>query len=174
MAPRIDPSVPLVWRTPTQLQLGAPDALVLLDSPGDAVLQLIALLRHGASDATVHVLGDGLGLDDAAVDDLLRRVAPALEPATDPSAAAPALVAVDGAGSVVDAVADALRELGHRVVAVDDARPGEVAAVVLFATWAVPSSAHRPWLAADIPHLAVIRTSAGVAVGPFVSADDGP
>lgn len=175
MAPRIDPNVPLVWRTPTQLQLGAPGPLVLLDDPGDAVLQLLALLRHGASASTLTAFAGGLGLDEASVDDLLRRLAPALEPAP-PSEAAPgsALVAIDGAGAVVDAVAAALGELGHSVASVDEVAPAEVGAAVLFASWTVPAAHHRRWLAADVPHLAVVREVDGVAVGPFVAADDGP
>jgi len=80
MAPRIDPALPLVWRTPTDVQLGATTARVVLRDAGDLEIGLIAALRHGASVETLRTIGIGLG--GAVVD--VERVLAALEPAFEP------------------------------------------------------------------------------------------
>ena len=77
MAPRIDPALPLVWRTPTDVQLGATTARVVLRDAGDLEIGLIAALRHGASIETLRTIGAGLG---GAIDDV-ERVLAMLEPA---------------------------------------------------------------------------------------------
>ena len=80
MAPRIDPALPLVWRTPTDVQLGATTARVVLRDAGELEIGLIAALRHGASLETLRIIGTGLG--GAVVD--VERVLAALEPAFEP------------------------------------------------------------------------------------------
>ena len=80
MAPRIDPALPLVWRTPTDVQLGATTARVVLRDAGDLEIGLIAALRHGASVETLRTIGAGLGGAIVDVERLLAALEPAFEP----------------------------------------------------------------------------------------------
>ena len=59
MAPRIDPALPLVWRSPAELQLGGLTPRVVMRDPGGLETGLVAALRHGAStlDAPHHRRG---------------------------------------------------------------------------------------------------------------------
>ena len=149
MAPRIDPALPLVWRTPTDVQLGATTARVVLRAAGDLEIGLIAALRHGASIETLRIIGAGLG---GAIDDVERVLAmlePAFEerqvaeprarsragsPAGSPSGPAsaragspePRVVVVDADGVLAEHLIADLTALGYHATtprAVDDGGP---------------------------------------------------
>lgn len=86
MALRLDPRIPLVWRTPFDLQLGVdPPIVVLHDLPG-AEERMIAALATGATRSALLVVARGCGTTDAdarrRVDALLRTLQPALLPTT--------------------------------------------------------------------------------------------
>lgn len=76
---RIDPAVPLVWRSPAVLQLGGLRPLVVLDDPGEFERSVIALLRRGVTATTLQTIGEAIGGRPDALRVLLRRLAPALE-----------------------------------------------------------------------------------------------
>lgn len=192
MAPRIDPALPLVWRTPTDLQLGAATPRVVLRDAGDLETGLIAALRHGASIETLTTIGAGLD----GTPDRVRRLLAAIEPAFDPSyAASPGpsgavvrrevhRVAVDAPGSIGVRLAADLAALGHDVVDLrsraDEAslerlpEADRVDLAVVGADWVVPPARHLPWLRRDVPHLAVVFDDVGARVGPLVEPGDGP
>ncbi len=204
MAPRIDPALPLVWRTPTDVQLGATTARVVLRDAGDLEIGLIAALRHGASVETLRTIGAGLG--GAVVD--VERVLAALEPAFEPTSEvaepgrrrarvpnrralgrARARLGCRGSSwstptacSPSVCIAD-LTALGYHATAppsVDGGRlhdedaADDAALAIVAATWAIPPSRHLPWLRRDVPHLAVVFDDTGARVGPLVEPGDGP
>ena len=79
MAPRIDPTLPLVWRSPTDVQLGATSARVVLPRAGALELSLVTALRAGVSVPTLITMGTGLGATEAQVRELLDTLEPAFE-----------------------------------------------------------------------------------------------
>ncbi len=79
MAPRIDPTLPLVWRSPTDVQLGATSARVVLPRAGALELGLVTALRAGVSVSTLITMGTGLGATEARVRELLVTLEPAFE-----------------------------------------------------------------------------------------------
>lgn len=79
MAPRIDPTLPLVWRSPTDVQLGATSARVVLPHVGALELSLVTALRAGVSVPTLITMGTGLGATEAQVRELLVTLEPAFE-----------------------------------------------------------------------------------------------
>lgn len=189
---RIDPAVPLVWRTPTTLQLGGVRPLVVLDDPGEFERSVIALLRRGVRAATLETIGEAIGGRPDALRLLLRRLDPALEshdcdPAEHPAAeasvapvaarprrrrATPAVV-VDGDPTLARAIAAAIASLGHRVEPATAVEAGSVAVAVVAANWAVSPAAHLGWLRRDVPHLAVVHEGGSVRLGPFVEPGAG-
>ncbi|RZS65793.1 hypothetical protein EV187_1495 [Agromyces ramosus] len=189
MVPRIDPALPLVWRSPTDLQLGATAARVVLHDAGALETGLIAALRHGASIETLRTIGAGLGGRPDEVDRLLAALRPSFEPQRRPAAsvdghAAPPVVVVDADGAVGARLTADLAVLGYDVVEADradgdpdasDATPGDRAALaVIAATWAVRPARHLPWLRRDVPHLAIVFDDTGARVGPLVEPGLGP
>lgn len=175
MTPRLDPALPLVWRSPDALQLGGVRPLAVIADPRPFETGLLTALAAGASRETLTTIGAALDADRDEVADLLDRLAPALLP--DAASAAPtaaATVAVAGDADPAAAIAWLLRRLGHRAVRAGTARAGAVDAVVLIVSRVVSPAAHLPWLAADVPHLAVVFDERGAEVGPFVRPGTGP
>lgn len=182
MAPRIDPTLPLVWRSPTDLQLGATTARVILRDAGDLESGLITALRHGASDSTLVTIGTGLG---APADDV-RRLLTALEPAfasdqghagaaSAPSTVGePMRIALDADALVETHLARSLESLGYDVVASGDHAADDAALAVISAPWAVAPARYLPYLRRDTPHLAIVFDDTGARVGPLVEPGAGP
>lgn len=188
MAPRIDPALPLVWRSPVELQLGAETPRVIIDDPGPLETGLIGLLRHGASLATVRTIGAGLDGSPGDIDRVLALLAPAFvadsDEADDASDRVPAetgaraLVVVDGPAPFAARLSAMLAHLGHATTTPAEFDGATAAAVpalaVLAAHWVVPPSQHLRWLRADVPHLVVVDDDRGWRVGPLVEPGRGP
>ena len=195
MVPRIDPALPLVWRTPTDLQLGATTARVVLHDAGNLETGLIAALRHGASIETLRTIGAGLGGGADEVERVLAALQPSFEPERGRAASvaapgAPPVVVVDADGAVGTRLTADLAVLGYDVVGASgavrhsdtsdttqaaDAAPDDRAALaVIAATWAVRPARHLPWLRRDVPHLAIVFDDTGARVGPLVEPGRGP
>src|SRR6218665_2570866 len=79
MAPRLDPNLPIVWRTPYKLQLGSFTPVCVLDNPGRAERALFELLQVGAITETQFALGRSRGGSDAEIALLVAQVPPALD-----------------------------------------------------------------------------------------------
>jgi bacteriocin biosynthesis cyclodehydratase domain-containing protein len=165
---QLDPSVPLVWRTPTSLQLGIDEPRVVLDDVTAGVERMLTALRGGISESGWHMLARGAGLDADDADELLGRLAPLLVPA---QPAAPASIAlVLGDGDIARELAAFLRESGRLA----DPQQPDPHLVVLVADWILGPDDAQPWLRRDIPHVPVIATDRAVTVGPFVEPGAGP
>lgn len=175
MTPRLDPALPLVWRSHDALQLGGVRPVAVLERPGPFEEGILSALASGASRSTLATIGAALGGSPTDLDDLLERVEPALLPAA-ASAASPraGTVAIDGEPDHVAALAAQLARLGHRPVHAPNAPADAVDAVVVIASRVVSPAAHLPWLAADVPHLALVFDERGAEVGPFVRPGSGP
>jgi bacteriocin biosynthesis cyclodehydratase domain-containing protein len=189
MVPRIDPALPLVWRSPTDLQLGATTPRVVLRDAGTVETGLIAALRHGASIETLRTIGAGLGGRPDEVERVLAALRPSFEPGrrqgvSVAGTAAPPVVAVDAEGAVGARLTADLAVLGYDVIRVsragghpdaDDAASDDRAALaVIAATWAVRPAHHLPWLRRDVPHLAIVFDDTGARIGPLVEPGRGP
>jgi bacteriocin biosynthesis cyclodehydratase domain-containing protein len=170
MVLRLDPSLPLLWRTPRSVQLGADRPAAVLDDVGAAEEQLLSALASGISPSGFTMLAETHGLSRPAADALLARLGPALHvalPATEPG------VAVFGEGPLVRELAAQLSDAGDlQSRATHDGTPGvappDPALAVLVAPWTIGPSDHGVWLRRDVPHLPVIVTERAVEVGPFV------
>lgn len=179
MAPRIDPVLPLVWRTPTDLQLGATSARVVLRDAGDVETGLIAALRHGASVETLTTIGVGLGGTPEGIRRLLGELEPLFEAAPAPGPRR-GVVAVDAAGDLGVRVAADLAALGYEIVdlggdhPIEDADLDRVDLAVVGADWVVSPARHLRWLRRDLPHLAVVSDDSGFRIGPLVEPGAGP
>jgi len=175
MAPRIDPNLPLVWRSPNELQLGAAHARVVLTDPGELETGLIAALRHGAGFTALRAIGGGLGGSPEAVSLLLERLAPAFETTAGHPDAAPVdphgsrpLVALDADDTIAEQLAANLAMLGYETAPAADGHADGVALAVIAAPWVIAPARHLPWLRDDVPHLAVVFDDTGARIGPLV------
>lgn len=179
MAIRLDPRLPLVWRTPDSLQLGVDRPPVVLSAVSRLDERLLDALRRGISRGGLDVIAATEGAGPAQVTHLLDLVRPALLPPRDagsasgPDAGLPRRtgpVAVVGGGPTADRVADALARAGHDVTPRPmsaDADP-RTALAVLVAHFAIAPAVYGRWSREDVPHLPVVIGDRHAVVGPLV------
>ncbi|CCE75123.1 hypothetical protein ACAD32_01169 [Clavibacter nebraskensis] len=173
MAIRLDPRLPLVWRTPDSLQLGVDRPPVVLGSVSRLDERLLDALVHGISRGGLDMIAASEGAGPAHVTQLLDLVRPALLPPRDadvPRRTRTGTVAVVGGGPTADRVADALARAGHDVAPrrmSDDADPGTALAVIV-AHFAIAPAVYGRWSREDVPHLPVVLGDRHAVVGPLV------
>lgn len=180
MSLRLDPRIPLVWRTPDTLQVGVDEPVATISGVTSTDERIIAALQAGLPRSTLDVVATLVGSDPTQVDSLLTQLAPAILDSDVVAMPRAGDVIVDGAGETADAIADVLAALGHGIRRTDglpDAAASRSApdVVVLVAHHVVRPVRYGHWLRRDVPHLAVVFGDTTLTVGPFVRpGSEGP
>jgi bacteriocin biosynthesis cyclodehydratase domain-containing protein len=171
MVLKLDPRFPLVWRSPTSLQLGVDPAIVTLHDVSETTERLIAALVAGVGLPGLTMLARGR-LSER--DELLRRFEPVLLPEAPPTTVEPVspIVAVTGTGRTAEAIAATLHGEGMRVVAAETHDRPDFA--VAIAHHVLPPELHGHWLRRDVAHLPVVLSESATTIGPLVRPGDGP
>lgn len=174
MVLRIDPRYPLVWRSPTSLQVGASVARVVFEELSHVDERLIAALSVGVTRPGLAVIARACGADESSVPALLGQLAPVLAAGGEPATSD---VTVVGTGLAVSRIAEALADAGHRVRITTDpvgaaATPCDLAIAV--GHYVLAPELHGLWLRRDIPHLAVLFTDSGASISQIVEPGSGP
>jgi bacteriocin biosynthesis cyclodehydratase domain-containing protein len=171
MVLQIDPRYPVLWRTPTSMQIGADRPIVTLHDVTVAEEHLVAVLRKGISESGLDMVGETVGATPDAVADLLRRLEPALRlGSTAVRRLEDSAVAVTGSLVAADAIRSVLAGLGARLV--EQTEPADLAVIV--STFGTDPRSSGAWLRRDIPHLPVVFGDSEVRIGPLVEPGDGP
>lgn len=166
MVLHLNPTVPLLWRSPSTLQLGSDRVLAVLDDVTSGQERLVAALAAGVTPEGYRLVAGQAEVDAATAAALLAELDRALDPApTDPLPS----VLVTGAGALALRLAAMIGESGRLADSVD--APG---LVLLVADWIVSPADHARWLNRDIPHLPIVLGDRGVTIGPFVEPGSGP
>lgn len=170
MTLRLDPRWPLVWRTPTSVQIGIDPPLVILDPVTELEERLLAAIAVGVSESGLSMLARGR---DDVCEALVARLEPALEAPAAAAAPVPRwCVAVGGSSPFVPELSALLGGCGIRVQGIDDATIPDLAVVV--AHHVISPGLHSYWLRRDVPHLPVVFTDRAVLLGPLVEPGAGP
>ncbi len=160
---RIDPALALVWRTPTCVQVGVPDPVVVAEL-APAQEHLLVAVRAGVSAVALDAIGRMQGLSAADVADFVALFDASLER----PAVARLRVGVDGVGATADWIGHLLGSFCE-VRAVNSAPPSwKPDLVVVLGAFAIAPARAGAWLSRDVPHLAVVLADRSVRVGPLV------
>ena len=170
MVLKVRKGVPLVWRSPSSLQFGVDEPLVVLDEVDAGTERMVAALVGGISSTGFDMMARGAGVSTDAAAELLTQLEPVLAPEAADASARRARVAVSGDGPLADELRRVLRDEG--VLAESDQSTPDLAVIV--AGWVISPEDHGTWLRRDIPHLPVVVGDGGVTVGPLVEPGDGP
>ena len=174
MVLRIDPRLPVVWRTPFELQIGSDRAVVTLKEITLSEEYLLAVLRKGISRQGLDMIGTRAGASLTQTEALLRKVTPALLGESAERSLTGRSIVVSGRGPGADGIRFLLSELGATVFSAADDETDTIDLAVLVACFAVHPSISGYWLRRDVPHLAVVFGDATVRVGPLVEPGHGP
>ncbi len=187
---RIDPRLPLLWRTPSEIQLGFASPRAVLSNLTPAEEYVVSALHSGVSDVSLRALGTQRGMSDAQLSDLLARVALALEP---PAGATLPSIAVEGSGLGAARIANTLADAGFSMIGAPqlsgdngtvrgDARTGagrdarspaqrvdaRPAIAIVVATMVLAPERCGRWLRRSVRHLPVVWLDTEVHVGPLI------
>lgn len=167
MVLKLDPRLPLVWRTPTSMQFGVDSPAVVLDNISNAAERMIAALVSGVSQSGLEMIARDAGAEQSEALSLIAAVRPALH-----SPLAPALgsVTISGTGNTAESIAASLTNAGVTVAGDSD----DIGLAIIVSHYVIEPELHGHWLRRDIPHLPVVYGDAIVRVGPIVEPGAGP
>jgi bacteriocin biosynthesis cyclodehydratase domain-containing protein len=174
MVVRLDPKLPVLWRTPTSLQVGLDPARVVLTDVSRLQERLLAAVVTGTTESALETLAGRTDAARAELHRLLRSLEPALER---PASGIRGQVAVCGAGPTAERIGTLLGSEGIRVFLVQDERAAatlDVGLAVLVGHYVLAPWHLSFWLRRDVPHLPVVFTDTGVRVGPVLTPGRGP
>lgn len=180
MTLRLDPRLPLVWRSTTSLQFGVDDPPARLEKVTLAEERMIAALTVGTTPAGLRLIGlqSGLTADQvAAFQSTLRPVLETVEPVTPPRT-----VVVAGVGPTADRLTWRLTEAGLDPKPTGERPQDAVAAPSLCAAplaivvghYVLDPEFFGLWLRRDIPHLPLVYGDTSVRIGPLIEPGVGP
>ena len=164
---KISSSLPLIWRTPTSVQIGVDHPRAVLPKLFPAEERFLSALRTGFADASLNTVAEECGLTVQERDAFLAAISPALEQEK------PRLswrIALDGHGPLVDSLGLLLIACGHRVVRATAHTAGKCDLALVVGDYVLDP--HRPagWLSRDIPHLPIVFSDETVRVGPLLGS----
>ncbi len=164
MVLRLDPDRPVLWRSPSSLQIGALAPAAVIDDVAPGAERLLAALAGGISRSGYDMLARSAGIPADVAERLLTDLGPALRvdlPRRTPR------VAVLGDTDLAHAVARMLPD-----GPADDPERADV--VVLAADWVIAPADHARWLRRDIRHLPLVAVDGAVHIGPLVDPGTSP
>jgi len=179
MVIRIDPRIPVVWRTPDTLQLGV-DRPIIVGGLSTALEVVVAALCRGIPLAAAELLGVDAGATAEQVQALLGELGPSLIDTLTvaPPAGPRTQVAIDGIGPTATRLRGLLTDVGLVVLPGSHPEPGQaearISVAVVLGHYALLPGRHRFWLRRDIPHLPVVFSDREVRIGPLVTPGRGP
>lgn len=168
MVLRLDPRLPVVWRTPTSLQFGVTRPTVVLHDLDLASEKMIAALGSGISRSGLDMVARSAGAAEGAVDELLARLRPILLREKSPK---PAPVVVAGSGLLADRLTGLLAAAGVPVLlarTVAAAEAAQASFAIVIGSYVLDPALHSLWLRRDVAHLPVVLGDSSVAIGPLV------
>jgi len=175
MTIRIDPGIPLVWRTPHLLQFGADEPICTLPAT-PATERILAALIAGVPSGALEVIAEHAGAALGLLATVMQAVGPALLPEEADAArvdrpAHTPLILLDGPAT--DGLRTLLSALGMRTTTAH-AGGRQPDAVLLTASFVVSPARHAVWLSRDIPHLPIVFGDRYVEAGPLIEPGAGP
>jgi bacteriocin biosynthesis cyclodehydratase domain-containing protein len=180
----LDPRFPLVWRTPSSVQLGVASPVVVLHDVSAAVEGMLAALAAGVTRSGLDLIAREAAADTTTVDALLTELEPALLPqpghaATPVAQKEPPTVLLVGSGPFIDRLALVLSTEGVATTLAPDASTEAAATThcdlaIVSSHFVLAPQLHGTWLRRDIPHLSVVFSDTAVCVGPLVEPGVGP
>jgi bacteriocin biosynthesis cyclodehydratase domain-containing protein len=162
---KLDPRLPLVWRSPDSLQLGIDSPRATLEQVSNAQERMIAALVAGISRSGLTMVAKAAGASDSDASALLTALDAALQRPPAPGGT----ITLVGDGPTADRIATTLVASGATV---GSSEHPDLA--VIIAHYVIDPEQHGLWLRRDVPHLPVVFGDGEVSIGPIIEPGSGP
>ena len=168
---RLDPAWPIVWRTPTSIQIGVDPPRVFIDDITQTQERVLAALEVGISESGLAMIARG---DTRSHREFMERLAPAM--AQRVARERVPSVTICGSGSFAREAARLLTAL-HFEVDIDDADGSfvtEPRIAIIVGHFVLHPRLHSRWLRQDVVHVPVVFSDTTLEIGPVVQPGNGP
>jgi hypothetical protein len=164
---RIRTSRPLLWRTPSSIQVGIDEPAVIVDDIPDHAAPLIHALQSGVSREGFHLLARQLRVPLSDATRMVRDLAPTFDPDLTPLA--PRYI-VTGHGVARRLVADTLRNWGARATLAHQPRPSTSRTIhLLVADYLIDPEWLPVYGGGRSAHIPLVFSDRTISAGPLVT-----
>ena len=163
---KFHPHYSFLWRTPTSVQIGAENALVILEDVTPPEERLLSALLAGVSEPTLNAIAKDAGLRPLARQELLEKLSPVLIGTASAPQATRMRIALDGTGELVNTLSRTLVGQQHSVVMGSAAVSGRCDLAIIVAGHELEPHRAGAWLRRDTPHLPVWFGDRKIHIGP--------
>jgi bacteriocin biosynthesis cyclodehydratase domain-containing protein len=175
MVLRLDSRFPLVWRTPTSVQIGVSTPQVVFERLTEPVEHMLAALSIGVTRSGITMIGRKAGASAGEISALLADLAPVL--ASPPNPRRTPTVVLVGVGPTAERIAAVLAAAGVNLrlaASATAAENEECEFAIAVGHFVLQPELYGLWLRRDLPHLPVVLSDTEVAIGPVVEPGSGP
>ena len=174
MVLKLSTTHPIVWLSPSSLQVGVDVPLAVLDRAPRRIEVLLGALERGVADGSPGAIAARFGLPRGEVERVLSWLAPALSPELPPLLGRSVRVEATDE-PVLAALSEQVTALGAHLAGGPDDQGvlpwAEVDLAVLAFRFAVQPRRCRPFLARDVPVLPIVFGEATASIGPLLGGD---
>lgn len=162
---KLNPELPLVWRTPTSFQIGVNPAVVLIDRVYPSEERFLSALQRGISDVSLGLVAEECGMSPHEAESFLASMAPAL---VSNLRQKHMRIALDGCGPFVDSLGLLLIGMGHSVVRAGALTAGKCDLAFVVGDYILEPHRTSDWLRREVPHVPIVFGSNQVDIGPVL------
>lgn len=163
---KIHPHYSFLWRTPTSVQIGAENALVILEDVTPPEERLLSALLAGVSEPTLNAIAKDAGLRPLPRQELLEKLAPVLISAAAAPQSRRMRIALDGTGELISQLSRTLTGQQHSVIIGSAAVSGKCDVAIIVSGHELEPHRAGAWLRRDTPHLPVRFGDRKIHIGP--------
>lgn len=166
---KLNPTFPLVWRSPTSIQIGLDRPLAIADPISPPQERFLTALRTGIPENSLSAVAKECALSAEELQSTLSLFAHACLPETPTPRRK---ICLDGTHSSMISMGDIFTRLGHSVVMGSALSEPQVDVVFVIADFVQPLHRSGDWHRRNKPHIPVTYGDSTIEIGPILGLED--
>jgi hypothetical protein len=166
---KLNPTFPLIWRSPTSIQIGIDRPLAIAESITLGQERFLSALRTGIPEHSLHAIAKECSLNAAELQSTLALFSEACRPE---SRSPRWRICLDGSHGAIGSMGEIFSRLGHNVVTAGATSEPHADVVFLIADFVQPLHRSGDWHRRNKPHIPVTFGDVVVEIGPILGLED--
>lgn len=166
---KLNPTFPLVWRSPTSIQIGIDRPLAIAEPITPGQERFLTALRTGIPDHSLAAIAKECSLTSVELQSTLSLFAEACQPEPRTSRLR---ICLDGDHGCLVSMGEIFSRLGHQVVIARALTEPRVDAVFVVADYVQPLHRSGEWHRRNKPHIPITFGDKTIEIGPILGLDD--